>query len=166
MLRDDLDALCQKWNIKSRGVVRSVPTRWNSVAMTSRRTIELEVPLNELEVPLNELVGKAAHNTSRGPRLLRFKLSQDEWKILKELDGILAVSARLSSSCVRHTNACVQLRLMRNEKIVLYGRDTPIDAGTGNDPHGNNIWTQITSTNVVAYHYIITCNNKCLLLRR
>ncbi len=30
----------------------------------------------------------------------------------------------------------VKLRLMRNEKIVLYVRDTPIDAVTGNDPRG------------------------------
>ncbi len=50
-------------------------------------------------------------------------------------------------------------------KNDLYGQDTPIDTGTGNNSRGNNIWTQLTSTNVVAYHYIITCNNQCLLLR-
>ncbi len=85
MLREDLDGLCEKHDIKSRGVVRSIPTRWNSVAMTSRRTIELEPAINDL-------VGKAVHNTSRGPRLLRFKLSPEEWQILKQLEGILAVS--------------------------------------------------------------------------
>ncbi len=53
---------------------------------------------------------------------------------------------------------------MRNRKIILYGRDMPIDAGTGNNPHGNNIWTQLTSTNVGAY-YIIICNKEDLLLR-
>ncbi len=56
------------------------------------------------------------------------------------------------------------LQLMRNKKIILYGRDMPIDAGTGNDPCENNIWTQLMSTNAAAHYYIITCNNKYLLL--
>ncbi len=67
-------------------MIRSVPTRWNSVAMTSKRTIQLRGPLTDL-------VSKACHNESRGPRLLRFKLSTEEWVILEQLEAILAVSS-------------------------------------------------------------------------
>ncbi len=84
VLREDLDALCRKHNIKPRGPIRSIPTRWNSVAMTSRRAIDLRPALDAL-------TSKAAHNTSRGPRLLRFKLSAEEWEILEQLESILAV---------------------------------------------------------------------------
>lgn len=79
-----------KHGIKPLGVVRPVPTRWNSVAMTSKLAIYLERALNEL-------VSMASHNRSRGAHLLCFKLAPDEWELLKQLDAILAVCIPLCS---------------------------------------------------------------------
>ncbi len=104
ILRKDLAELCKKHHLKPLGVVRPVPTRWNSVAMTSRRIIYLE-PV------IRELVTKASHNVARGPRLLRFKLSEAEWTILKQLDKILAVRPMRFLPFVFSIDACLPVVL-------------------------------------------------------
>ncbi|KAI0702202.1 hypothetical protein C8Q76DRAFT_633292, partial [Earliella scabrosa] len=83
-LRQDLEEHCVKNSIQPRTVVRSVPTRWNSVAMTLERAIYLQPALDAL-------VRHPRHQGSRSARLGRFKLTKEEWDVLKQLAPILSV---------------------------------------------------------------------------
>ena len=84
VLRNELDRICKEKGIHPLGVVRSVPTRWNSVALVIKRALHLRLALDIL-------AGLSAFNTSRGPRLLRFKLDMEEWTLLEQLQPLLDV---------------------------------------------------------------------------
>lgn len=63
----------------------SVPTRWNSVAETLRRSLYLRLALEKLIV-------LERHNTDKSARLKRFKLRKEEWELLTQLEPILSVN--------------------------------------------------------------------------
>ncbi|RDX54382.1 hypothetical protein OH76DRAFT_1341398, partial [Lentinus brumalis] len=84
-LTDDLAELCKKHDRKPLKVIKSVPTRWNSVAMESKRAIYLRAPLDSL-------VTLPRHNSTRGRgrKLKSLKLSQMQWQMLEQLAPILS----------------------------------------------------------------------------
>ncbi|TFK80244.1 hypothetical protein K466DRAFT_504227, partial [Polyporus arcularius HHB13444] len=84
-LTQELAELCEKEKIKPLRVVRSVPTRWNSVAAESKRAIELRVAIEAL-------VNVGRHGRTRGTRLKRYKLSKEQWELLTQLQPVLTAS--------------------------------------------------------------------------
>jgi hypothetical protein len=80
--------LCIKAKIEPKNVVRSVSTRWNSVAETLRRSLYLRPALEKL-------IAIERHNTAKSARLKRFKLKKDEWELLTQLEPILLVISRV-----------------------------------------------------------------------
>lgn len=97
VLREDLNALCIKHKVPSKQVVRSVPTRWNSVAEMVKRALELRKALDKL-------VDMDRHNAVAKTRLRRFKLQPDEWELLVQLRPLLVsflkATERMSQSKV------------------------------------------------------------------
>lgn len=85
VLREDLAESCVKARIKPKNVVRSVPTRWNLVAETLRRSLYLCSALEKL-------VMIERHNTAKSVQLKRFKLKKEEWELLIQLEPILSVN--------------------------------------------------------------------------
>ncbi|KAJ3490696.1 hypothetical protein NLJ89_g11414 [Agrocybe chaxingu] len=83
-IREDLAQCCKQVNIEAKLMVRDVATRWNSTAALVKRAIDLE-PALQILVVMSE------HNKPRGVRLSRFRLSGDEWKILKQLSPLLNI---------------------------------------------------------------------------
>lgn len=65
-------------------MIRDVSTRWNSTAELIQRALELEDALKIL-------VLMEAHNKSQGVRLRRFRLTEAEWDLLKEISPLLDV---------------------------------------------------------------------------
>ena len=84
-----------KLKIPSRQVIRSVPTRWNSVAEMVKRALELRKALDKL-VELDR------HNTVAKTRLRRFKLKTDEWDLLVQLQPLLVVRDIWFDILLRH----------------------------------------------------------------
>jgi hypothetical protein len=78
-------------------VVRSVPTRWNSVAETVKRALELRKAIDKL-------VDMDRHNAVAKTRLKRFKLKADEWELLVQLRPLLVVSDFQTNFCSVNTN--------------------------------------------------------------
>lgn len=79
----DLEDTCIKASIPPKKMKRSVPTRWNSVAEASGCALDLKKPLGLLwDMP------KHKHRTAK---LRKYKLSDEEWAILKELYTVLEV---------------------------------------------------------------------------
>jgi hypothetical protein len=85
VLHEDLTESCAKARIEPKNVMRSVPTRWNSVAETLRRSLYLRPALEKL-------VAIERHNTAKSARLKRFKLKREEWELLMQLEPILSVN--------------------------------------------------------------------------
>lgn len=72
-------------------MIRLVETRWNSLVQVIDRALKLEDALKKL-------FGLSAHNTGVATaHLKRFKLSTDEWKLLRALKPLLMASASLFS---------------------------------------------------------------------
>ncbi|KAL1945891.1 hypothetical protein VTO73DRAFT_1893 [Trametes versicolor] len=69
-------------DIHSEVLVRSVATRWNTVAAVIERALELQ------EV-LGDLCDMAQFNKPRGVRLRRFILTDDDWMLLDQLHRLL-----------------------------------------------------------------------------
>ena len=65
-------------------MIRDVSTRWNSTAELIQRALELEDALKIL-------VLMEAHNKSQGVRLRRFRLTGEEWDLLRGLSPLLDV---------------------------------------------------------------------------
>jgi hypothetical protein len=70
--------------LKEQVLLRSVPTRWNSVAEMIGRALVLK-PV------LFELCDKGEFNKRDGARLRRFIIQDDEWCLLEELWPLLDV---------------------------------------------------------------------------
>jgi hypothetical protein len=70
--------------IKQQVLLRSVPTRWNSVAETIGRALILQ-PV------LSDLCDMSQFNKRDGVRLRRFIIADDEWGLLNELWPLLDV---------------------------------------------------------------------------
>jgi hypothetical protein len=85
VLHEDLAESCVKARIEPKNVVRSVLTRWNSVAETLRRSLYLRLAIEKL-------VAIERHNTAKSARLKRFKLKKEEWDLLMQLEPILSVN--------------------------------------------------------------------------
>ena len=83
-IRADLQAACNKTDIKPVLMVCDVATRWNS-------TSELLTRALQLRKALNLLVGYEQHNKPRTARLQRFRLSAPEWELLEQLWPLLDV---------------------------------------------------------------------------
>ncbi len=85
-LTNDLADLCTKARppLKPLRVVRSVPTRWNSVAMEAKRAVYLQPALDVL-------VRLDRHNPRHGKKLKALKLTRVQWEMLRQLEPILAV---------------------------------------------------------------------------
>lgn len=75
-------------DIHSEVLVRSVATRWNTVAAVIERALELQ------EV-LADLCDMAQFNKPRGVRLRRFILTEDNWTLLDQLHRLLDVSTNI-----------------------------------------------------------------------
>ena len=71
-------------------MIRDVSTRWNSTAELIQRALELEEALKIL-------VLMEAHNKSQGVRLRRFRLTLEEWDLLRALSPLLDVRFNLNS---------------------------------------------------------------------
>jgi hypothetical protein len=85
VLHEDLTESCAKARIEPKNVVRSVLTRWNSVAETLRRSLDLPAALEKL-------ITIECHNTTKSVRLKCFKLKKEEWELLMQLEPILSVN--------------------------------------------------------------------------
>ena len=84
VLHEDLAESCIKAKIEPKNIVRSVPTRWNSVTKMLWRSLYLRLALEKL-------VAIEYHNTARSAQLKRFKLKKEEWELLTQLEPILLV---------------------------------------------------------------------------
>ncbi|KAF4610855.1 hypothetical protein D9613_006637 [Agrocybe pediades] len=83
-IKEDLQDCCRKVGIPVGMMVRDVSTRWNSTADLIQRALELEEALKVLVV-------KTEFNKPRGVRLARFRLSAEEWSLLRNLSPLLEV---------------------------------------------------------------------------
>jgi hypothetical protein len=85
-LCEDLKTCYERSKIKSALMLRSVAMRWNMIS-------ELIGCALLLRDALNLLVGLEQHNKGRhGMRLIRFKLSKQEWEVLEQLHPLLDIS--------------------------------------------------------------------------
>ena len=91
-MRAELARLANDENIKSEVLVRPVKTRWNTVCMVLERALQLRDALTPLCV-MNQFNTSA----SRGMRLKRFVLNDDEWQFLEQLHSLLEVRPPLST---------------------------------------------------------------------
>ena len=100
-VRAELARLARDENLKSEVLVRPVKTRWNTVCMVLERAIQLRDALTPLCV-------MAQFNTSasRGLRLKRFVLSDDDWTFVEQLHSLLEVRGAL------HLNYCRALHYL------------------------------------------------------
>lgn len=64
--------------------VRPVATRWNSLTSAIERALELQPALDKLFV-------MEKWTTKKKDSLSHLRLSEDEWQLLEELDGVLQV---------------------------------------------------------------------------
>lgn len=85
LVRAELSRLAADADLNSEVLVRSVKTRWNTVAEVLERALEMK------EV-LSDLCDMVQFNKAGGVRLRRFMLSEDEWEILAQLHQLLDVS--------------------------------------------------------------------------
>ena len=83
-LQEDFRVCCEWSKVKPKLMLCAVVTRWNTMAELLGRALELREPLNLL-------VHLEQHNRLRGVRLLRFKLSKNEWELLSQLHTLLDV---------------------------------------------------------------------------
>jgi hypothetical protein len=91
-IREELAALCRDYTddqnkpapLTEQVLLRSVPTRWNSVAEMLSRALTL-LPV------LTTLCERAQFNKRDGVRLKRFILDDDEWMVLNQLEPLLGV---------------------------------------------------------------------------
>ena len=88
-VRAELARLAKDAELNSEVLVRSVKTRWNTVADVLERAIDMQ------EV-LEELCDMAQFNKKTGVRLRRFLVADEEWIILDELHRLLDVRIPLS----------------------------------------------------------------------
>ncbi|THU92086.1 hypothetical protein K435DRAFT_672838, partial [Dendrothele bispora CBS 962.96] len=77
-LQKDLEDQCVSLEMKAQKMVHYVVTRWNTFHDTLDRSITLEQPLMKLVI-------LPKHNERNGRNLKHFKLTDTEWKILKQL---------------------------------------------------------------------------------
>ncbi|THH16802.1 hypothetical protein EUX98_g9241 [Antrodiella citrinella] len=94
-IREDLQMSCERCNIKSMQMIRTVATRWNSMAEAITRALYLRPALEKLlSLPRYDKAGKTG--------LKRFRLLAPEWLILEQLEPVLkrflAATLRLSQS--------------------------------------------------------------------
>ena len=85
-IREECHKLCSHYKLKAKVLLRSVPTRWNTVAEMLARALELQ-PI------LLDLCDMAQFNKQDGVKLWRYILEDEEWLVLKQLHPILDVSA-------------------------------------------------------------------------
>ncbi len=79
----DLEEACKQADIKSKKMSRSVPTRWNSVAVASACAIDLKAAL--------EVLWDMPKHSHRNAKLRKYRLTATEWDILEQLYDILKV---------------------------------------------------------------------------
>lgn len=72
-------------NLEEQILLRSVPTRWNSVAEMLGRALLLRKALTDL-CDMNQF------NKRGGVRLRRFTIDDEEWVLLTQLHSVLDVS--------------------------------------------------------------------------
>lgn len=85
VIREELGKLCVANALKEQVLLRSVPTRWNSVAEMLGRALLLH-PV------VGDLCDMAQFNKHDGVKLRRFILEDDEWLLLEQLYPLLDVS--------------------------------------------------------------------------
>ena len=88
-IRQELMKLCAENNVKEQVLLRSVPTRWNSVA-------EMLVCALTLQPLLFSLCDMAQFNKQDGVWLHRFILEDNEWELLKQLHSLLDMSSLMA----------------------------------------------------------------------
>ncbi len=84
-MREDLKACCKAVNIAPKMMKRAVATRWNSLADAIQRALYLRLALDKL------LHLTKYDKSKQAGGLRRFRLSDDEWKILTQLYTVLKV---------------------------------------------------------------------------
>lgn len=94
VIREELSKLCLANTLKEQVLLRSVPTRWNSVAEMLGRALVLR-PI------IGDLCDMAQFNKRDGVRLRRFILEDDEWQLLDQLYPLLDVSKSILSKLYR-----------------------------------------------------------------
>ena len=93
-----MEAICKSHDIVPQVLVRSVPTRWNSVTEMIERAVKLWPVISEL-CKLPEF------NKRTGIRLRRFILSDEEWVLLESVQPLLSVCS-LSFFCFVCSRVC------------------------------------------------------------
>ncbi|KAJ3511231.1 hypothetical protein NMY22_g15715 [Coprinellus aureogranulatus] len=83
-LREGLKSACEKVGCFFKMLSRDVSTRWNSTSELSKSGIDLRPALDRLCI-------QAEFNKSSGVRLRRFRLSNEEWRIIEQLAPMLDV---------------------------------------------------------------------------
>ncbi len=84
ILTADLLACCKTAKIDAKKLTRPVATQWNSMTQAMQRALDIKPALDHL-------VDYPQHNTSHGPKLRQFKLSDEEWNFVALLCKILQV---------------------------------------------------------------------------
>ena len=113
-IREELHKQCVKYKITPKVLLRVVATRWNTVAEALERALEIELAIDKL-VMLDQC------NTSRGAKLKKYKLSTEEWRVLKELQPILKVHHFFPINCITLINVCSDSLLPQNaSQNLLY----------------------------------------------
>jgi hypothetical protein len=84
VIREELYRLCSAKKVKEQVLLRSVSTRWNSVAEMLGRALGLRSVIPDL-CDLKQF------NKRTGARLHRFNLDMDEWELLEQLFPLLDV---------------------------------------------------------------------------
>ncbi|TDL13115.1 hypothetical protein BD410DRAFT_735692 [Rickenella mellea] len=121
LLREELKKICVKIKIDYKILMRAVPTRWNSVAVALERAIYLQPALDKLTV-------MDQFNTSRGTKLKKYKLSKEEWEVLKQLNPILQyfleATERISRSSVPLLHEAIPIIDVLTETLDKAAADT------------------------------------------
>jgi hypothetical protein len=94
-IREELAKLCADNGLHEQVLLRSVPTRWNSVSEMLGRALTLQ-PVIPALCELTQF------NKRDGVRLRRFRLEKDEWSLLRQLYPLLNVRAK--SPCPTYLN--------------------------------------------------------------
>lgn len=84
-IREELAKLASDAQLNAEVLVRSVKTRWNTVAHVLERALDMH------EV-LDALCNEPQFNKRTGARLRRFILTENEWKLIEQLFRLLDVS--------------------------------------------------------------------------
>ena len=117
-IRAELSSLAAAAGLNSEVLVRSVATRWNTVAGVLERSLDMQDVIPQLcdmaQFNKKETRTKDGKVKSTGVRLRRYILNDEEWEVIEQLHRLLDVcldfltGARFKSSS-RHFRACANM---------------------------------------------------------